>query len=167
MENEILEILNKIISNISNEKIEQSEREKISFNVNKNNSTSFMAFKNILLKITVQKTRQFIEIRKLDSISLEKLSEEFEEVKYKENDLYIKIYINQIEEINKLEEEIKEIYQYLYLNEPMDTFGCCSRYTECSNALKCVQPDKKLAKGCQYKLNLESGKVFYGQNKNV
>ena len=167
MENEILEILNNIIRNISDEKIDQSEREKISFNVNKNNSTSFVAFKNILLKITVQKTRQFIEIRKLDSISLEKLSKAFEEVKYKENDLYIKIYINNIDEINKLEDEIKEIYQYLYLNEPMDTFGCCSRYEECSGALKCVQPDKKLAKGCQYKTNLESGKVFYGKNQNI
>lgn len=100
----------------------------------------------------------FVEIRKLNCVNLDKLSKEFEDIKYKESDLYVKIYINTVEDINKLENELKEIYKYLYLNEPVDNFGCCSRYIECSDALKCTNSDKKLAKGCQYKGNLESGK---------
>lgn len=167
MENKILEILDTIINSISDELIPQKEREKITFNVNKNGSVSFMVFKNILLKITFQKTRMFIEIRKLDSINIEDLSKKFEEIKYKENELYIKIYINDINDINKISTELKGIYRYLYLNEPVDIFGCCSRYIECSDALKCINPDKKLAKGCQYMDNLKSGKIFYGRNKNI
>lgn len=167
MEDEILEILNIIINNISNEIIPQNEREKIVYNINKNSSISFMVFKNILLKITFQKTRMFIEIRKLENINLDELSKKFEEIKYKEDELYIKIYINEIKDINKINNEVKEIYKYLYSNEPVENYGCCSRFTECSDALKCINPDKKLAKGCQYRENLESGKIFYGINKNI
>ncbi len=167
MEDKILGILDSIINNISDDIISKDEREKITINVNKNNSISFTVFKNILLKITFQKVKMFVEIRKLDNINLEKILKQFEEVKYKENDIYIKIYINDIEDIKKLDYELKEIYKYLYLNEPADSFGCCSRYIECSNALKCINPDKKLAKGCQYKQNIESGKIFYGKNKNI
>lgn len=167
MENKILEILNNIVSNISEEIISQDEREKITVNVNKNSSVSFMVFKNILLKITFQKAKMFVEIRKLDCVNLDKLSKEFKNVKYKENELYVKIYLDSIEDINKLDTEVKEIYKYLYSNEPTDSFGCCSRYIECSDSLKCTNADKKFAKGCQYKGNLESGKIFYGKNKNI
>ena len=47
------------------------------------------------------------------------------------------------------------------------TFGCCSRYMECSKAKECIHPDAKLAKRCQYKTNLEAGRIFYGENKNI
>lgn len=47
------------------------------------------------------------------------------------------------------------------------TFGCCSRFVECSDALMCVHPNKLYATSCTYKHHLESGKVFYGKNKNV
>ena len=79
----------------------------------------------------------------------------------------MKIYIKDIEEINNLKTELKEIYTYLYLNEPIEQFGCCSRYIECSNLLKCVNLDKKLARGCQYKQNLKNNRIFYGKNKNI
>lgn len=167
MENEILEILKNIIDTISDETISKLEREQIKININKNDSISFMAFNNILLKITFQKTRKFVEIRKLDNVELTSLKTRFEEVKYKEDDLYIKIYIKDIEEINNLKTELKDIYTYLYLNEPVDQFGCCSRYVECSDLLKCTNPDKKIARGCQYKDNLENNRIFYGKNKNV
>jgi hypothetical protein len=40
-------------------------------------------------------------------------------------------------------------------------FGCCSQYKECSDAKKCIHPDKERSKYCQYRKNLESGKIFY------
>lgn len=40
-------------------------------------------------------------------------------------------------------------------------FGCCGRYKECSEAKKCIHPDKERAEYCQYRKNLESGKIFY------
>lgn len=43
----------------------------------------------------------------------------------------------------------------------METFGCCSSYTECSNQRKCLHQDQEYA-GCQYKRNLDAGRIFYG-----
>lgn len=40
-------------------------------------------------------------------------------------------------------------------------FGCCSRYKECSDVKQCIHPDKERAEYCQYRKNLESGKIFY------
>lgn len=48
-----------------------------------------------------------------------------------------------------------------------DSFGCCSRYVTCSDALKCIHPNPLIAAGCQYKKNLEQGRVFYGKNKTI
>lgn len=46
-------------------------------------------------------------------------------------------------------------------------FSCCSRYLECSNNIRCVNPDKDMAMRCGYRKTLMSGKVFYGVNRNV
>lgn len=48
-------------------------------------------------------------------------------------------------------------------NNP-DTFGCCSRYLECSAAHACLIPDTELSSGCLYRRNLESGKTFFGKS---
>lgn len=50
------------------------------------------------------------------------------------------------------------------LNRADFEWDCCSRYEECSDARKCVHPDKQLALKCRYRKNLESGRIFYGQN---
>lgn len=167
MENEILEILNKQINKIDEKELDLAEREKVKSTQNLNNSITFSAYKNILLKITYQKIKKFIEIRKIDDISIDELKKKFENVTYKKDELYIKIYINEEKEIEKIEGEIQKIYIFLCNNTPVETFGCCSRYIECSENLKCINPDRKLAKGCQYKNNLEQGKIFYGKNKNI
>jgi len=44
---------------------------------------------------------------------------------------------------------------------PSHTFGCCSRYKECSHAKKCIHPDLFYAKGCYYRKNLEADRIFY------
>lgn len=51
--------------------------------------------------------------------------------------------------------------------EPADKIGCCGKYNECSNAKRCLYTDLFYARVCQYKKNLESGKIFYGENRNV
>ncbi|MEG0273193.1 MAG: hypothetical protein RR639_04175 [Hydrogenoanaerobacterium sp.] len=47
------------------------------------------------------------------------------------------------------------------------SFGCCHRYVECSNNLKCTHPDKLYSSACQYKHNLMNGKIFYGVNATI
>jgi len=45
-----------------------------------------------------------------------------------------------------------------------EVFGCCSSYVECSNDGKCLHPREEFYLGCQYRKNLEVGRIFYGKN---
>ena len=47
------------------------------------------------------------------------------------------------------------------------SYGCCHLYQQCSDAKRCVSKDKMYATVCSYKRNLESGRIFYGKNKNI
>lgn len=69
-----------------------------------------------------------------------------------------------IEDIKKL---FAEIIEYNIFNFSTDFFGCCALYETCSNEKKCIHSDKLYATGCFYRRNLESGKIFYGKNKNT
>lgn len=46
-------------------------------------------------------------------------------------------------------------------------WSCCSRYLECSNAKTCIHPDKTFALECGYRKILNSGRIFYGENRNI
>lgn len=45
--------------------------------------------------------------------------------------------------------------------KPVNRFGCCSKYKECSQAGKCLHEHPYYSKGCYYRENLENGRVFY------
>lgn len=53
------------------------------------------------------------------------------------------------------------------INRYPKEWDCCSRYMECSDAKACVHPDKEFALGCGYRKILNSGRIFYGKNRNV
>jgi|LSQX01.1.fsa_nt_gb hypothetical protein len=63
--------------------------------------------------------------------------------------------------------DLQEVYEQCYWGQPVENFGCCSRYIQCSDERKCIHPDRYLARGCAYKAHLEAGRVFYGKNRNV
>ncbi|MEL7657915.1 MAG: hypothetical protein AAGU75_18635 [Bacillota bacterium] len=46
-------------------------------------------------------------------------------------------------------------------------YDCCSRFLECSDHKSCIHPDKVLALSCGYRKILNSGRIFYGQNRNI
>lgn len=52
-------------------------------------------------------------------------------------------------------------------NQQSEKFGCCSKYLQCSNARKCLHDDLNYARACLYRENLEAGKIFYGENRNI
>lgn len=54
--------------------------------------------------------------------------------------------------------------KYVSKSQP---FGCCDKYIECSNARECVHINRLYSKACMYRKNLEEGRIFYGENKNV
>lgn len=137
----------------------------------KNEAFSYKIFKNnILLKYNVmKKVSDFIEIRCINDFILENVKSKFDNVQYKDSDLYIRINITDIEQIDLLKDEIKEIFIEMFLQymNTEESFGCCSKYEECSDAKHCVHNDVRLRFSCMYKKNLDLGKIFYGKNKNV
>lgn len=64
---------------------------------------------------------------------------------------------------------IKEIIEYELANyvSKAASFGCCSRFIECSDAKHCVHENKLYSKACMYRTNLDAGRIFYGKNRNI
>ncbi len=62
---------------------------------------------------------------------------------------------------------IEAVFKRCYMEESVESFGCCSRYNECSDEKKCIHPDIKFAQVCMYKNNFENGRIFYGNNRNI
>ena len=46
-------------------------------------------------------------------------------------------------------------------------FGCCNDFILCSDAGHCLKAKDPDYNGCQYRKNLEAGRIFYGKNRNV
>lgn len=46
-------------------------------------------------------------------------------------------------------------------------FDCCSRFEQCSKAKQCVHPNPAMATGCGYRKILKSGRIYYGENRNI
>lgn len=53
------------------------------------------------------------------------------------------------------------------INSITKEFDCCSRYEECSNARKCINPNPDMALGCGYRKIMKQGRIFYGKNRNI
>ena len=47
------------------------------------------------------------------------------------------------------------------------SYSCCSRAEQCSDARRCINPYPYIAANCNYRKVLKSGRVFYGENRNV
>jgi|LSQX01.1.fsa_nt_gb hypothetical protein len=89
------------------------------------------------------------------------------EASFKKADpLWAKIPFNEVV-CKKILEGAETVFEECYKEGQIYIFGCCSRYLECSDQRKCIHPDIKFARGCMYKLNLEKGQIFFGQNRNI
>lgn len=79
---------------------------------------------------------------------------------------YIRIPISSAPDIDQYIPSLQAILGAQIESYPSE-YGCCSRYEQCSDAKRCVNPDKGIALSCYYHKNLRAGKIFYGKNKNV
>ncbi len=62
---------------------------------------------------------------------------------------------------------IVELKLKVYESSYASPFGCCSLFEECSDAKRCVHPNRLYSTACAYRHNLENGHIFYGKNKNI
>lgn len=74
--------------------------------------------------------------------------------------------VDQPAQIMAYSQMIKDSLQYAIDGTPKD-YDCCSRYQQCSDAMRCVHPDGLFALQCGYRKILKSGRIFYGVNRNV
>lgn len=70
---------------------------------------------------------------------------------------------------NDLLSYIQENTRYALANytSKASSFACCSKFNECSDAKRCVHENLLYSKACVYRSNLDAGRIFYGQNRNV
>ena len=147
---------------------DNDKNQKLFYEKNKNNSTSFKVLKNnLILKYHPKKTKTTIEIRIINETELEKISLKFNNIKYTNGELYARIDLADITDIFMINNEILNIYTFLFFQYAVENFGCCSKYIECSNKKKCVHNDIKFRLGCSYKKNLDKNRIFFGVNKNI
>ena len=82
---------------------------------------------------------------------------------------YTKIRFSLSEVLNQ-QEFIKELLAQVtqnFIDKLPKEFDCCSRYVECSNAKHCIHPDGDFSLKCGYRKILQSGKIYYGANRNI
>ena len=75
-----------------------------------------------------------------------------------------------LDELHRLEQVFIKKIDDIHLNfSPVEAFGCCHRFEMCSDAKKCLlaETEPMRARGCIYRKNLESNRIFYGKNRNV
>lgn len=78
----------------------------------------------------------------------------------------VRFSLSSLDDVTKLSSLFVSVHNSLKDSAPVDSFGCCSSFTECSDALACLHPKDYLYLGCMYRKNLESGRIFYGKNCN-
>lgn len=71
-----------------------------------------------------------------------------------------------LEKVYSLMPTLQRIIRSAILHIPKE-YDCCSQYLECSNAKKCLKEDRKSALVCGYKKILESGTIYYGENRTI
>lgn len=81
---------------------------------------------------------------------------------------YLRLPLYVFSPLSGYEESIKKIINKIFINLfCFESFGCCGKYVECSDAKHCIHDDKAFSTACMYRKNLESGRIFYGKNKNI
>ncbi len=153
-----LEIYQVICSMLSNE---DEDYKNISIE-HKKTYTNIYFFDSCYLRVKALRKTNYISVYKIFKKSLKQL--EINSIKKSQNNNWINIYFDDLQEIHNLKDLIVEIYNYVYMKSSKDVFGCCHLYVECSDAKKCIHTDRNFYRNCQYRTNLINGKIFYGKN---
>lgn len=147
--------------------IDKSNEQEFELQITKiNNGYSYKCYNIVWLWIIKKSSNNFIEFNNTPNDLFSRLIEKQIDAKLNDGRITI-ISFDILKTLDSIEDILIYKYNYLRLHEPVDSFGCCSRYLSCSNEKKCLQNDIKLSKGCAYKKNLDKGIIFYGKNRNI
>lgn len=124
---------------------------------------------------TQEKSYVIMNIRRKSSIEMLVKSKHLEAVCLPSDAVVNVSKSNEILKCIVFEAETESLFDFIRANiayaaenfEPSNSFGCCSRFLECSNMRRCVHENRLYSKGCSYRRNLESGRIFYGVNRSI
>lgn len=127
------------------------------------------AVRNMLAKIKTNGKKPFIAFRSKYYPAFIRLGYPLYEVKSDAG--YFRIELSDFFERDLTAEQkqgLADVIGQMFLDTMnFPSFGCCDLYTQCSDKKKCLHEDLLYATSCMYRKNLEGGKIFYGENKNV
>lgn len=64
-------------------------------------------------------------------------------------------------------EMLRALLRECFNRQNVEAFGCCNDHVRCSDARHCLHEDDKFYLGCIYRNSLETGRIFYGKNRNI
>ena len=79
----------------------------------------------------------------------------------------VRLPVESIDLFREIKPFVLTLFEATYAENSDFSFGCCSRFVECSDARQCTCPDRLKAYGCMYRKNLLSDRVFYGKNATI
>ena len=140
-------------------KIIEYQRNITEITVKPNKNNTLLTVKvgtRILCRIKCSGKKQYIEIPAIYSGYVNKQDNLMVE------QLFDSTYLRIMNPTIQLAKNFTELWLAIYddLNGTNQSFGCCSRYLECSKAGKCIHPNQVFAKGCHYQEHLKKGENF-------
>lgn len=143
--------------------LENNERSLESVKITQNKAYHTVEIEdNAAIRIIINSRRQYISVKlKYEKLLINPIIPKSAE---SQKD-WIKYQINGEDDLYKIELALLQIYDDCKPSGSM--FGCCSRFSACSDAKKCIHPDRNYSKNCWYQENMKQGKIFYGINRNI
>lgn len=68
--------------------------------------------------------------------------------------------------LSSLKKSLQTILETLIYSQPKE-YDLCDLYKRCSDAKMCVHPKREFSLHCGYKRIMKSGRIFYGNNRNI
>lgn len=132
--------------------------------IKQNKTSTAMSFFGVsTIRVKCGEKKSYIEFKITSNKTLLK-HEAMNLLSVKSAPSWMRLTIGTIRDVEKVLPLVSDLYNEAYEQIVAEAFSCCSRYVECSDAMKCTHPDRILAKGCYYRKNLENGLIFYGNN---
>lgn len=124
---------------------------------------------NLLARLKTEKSKRYISFKMKYIYYFRKLG--FTVTTIKSDEEFFRISIDEFfsKEFSETEiEEFKSLLNKIFLETlAFPSFGCCAFYEKCSDKKECVHEDQLYSSACEYRKNLDSGRIFYGKNKNI
>lgn len=125
--------------------------------------TSVFFYNLTAFRIKLRKGQQFISI---PTIFRDLIPTGFPTKKLDSEQKYIRVLIDNEHPVETYTSFLVRVVGECANRYPKE-WDCCSRYMACSDAKTCVHPDKVFALECGYRKILNSGRIFYGKNRNI